>query len=243
MTVGIPVPEHPDLHILRFSQRDLQPDGALIVKRCDFQGFDTVFRHPFHPDCLPDSALGGVKHAVRFEALLAPALAAVVRVILNPNPERIVTLLEIICHIEGKGEIAVFVFPEKVAVPPDAAPLIHSSEMEQKPLVFRNGVQIDEAEIPEIFSRTKLAAHAGTETFRRKRHKDLSVRTLGPFALLCKRIIPGAIKADPVFPAKLRPGILRQDAARVDLLTPDRSHSGNCGFFMFLWFQCRNGIK
>ena len=180
---------------------------------------------------------------MRLEALLAPTLAAAVRVILNPHPERVVSLLKIIRHIEGKGEIAVFIFSEKVAVPPDTASLIHSSEMEQKPLVFRNSVQIDETEIPEVFPRPKLAAHAGTETFRRKRHKDLAVRALGPFALLCKRIIPGAIKADPVFPAKLRPGVFRQDTARVDLLAPDCRHSGNCGFFMFLWFQCRNGIK
>ena len=65
------------------------------------------------------------------EALLAPTLAAAVRVILNPHPERVVSLLKIIRHIEGKGEIAVFIFSEKVAVPPDTASLIHSSEMKQ----------------------------------------------------------------------------------------------------------------
>ena len=209
MTVRITIPEHPDLHVLRLRQSDLQADRTFIIKRCDLQLFNPLFRNPFHPDRLPDPTLGSIKHTVRFEALFASALTSAVRVILNPYPECIVALLKIICHIKREGKISVFMLSEKVAVPPDTAAMINCPEMQQEPLVFRDRVQIDKPKIPEIFSREELTAHAGTDTFGRKRNQDLAIRTLRPFILFCKRIIPGTIEADPVFTAELRARIFR----------------------------------
>ena len=243
MAVRITVPEHPDLHVLRLRQRDLQADRTFIIKRCNLQLFNPVFRNPFHPDRLPDPALGSIKHTVRFEALFASALTSAVRVVLDSYPECIVALLKIVCHIKREGKISVFMLSEKVTVPPDTAVLINRPKMQQEPLVFRDRVQVNKPKIPEIFSREKLTAHAGTDTFGRKRNQDLTIWAFRPFILFRKRIIPGTIETDPVFTAELRAWIFRQDAARVDLFTPDGRHPGNSRFFMFLWFQCRNGIK
>ena len=118
-----------------------------------------VFRHQLQPYGLPDSALGGIKHAAFFQLLFPAAEIGAVAEILYPD-EKFVVVTGVLCDIQRKRKVASGMGAGLPAVQVNDAFLIHGSEVEDHPFSLPVTGEGKVPPVPEVFSRKKLAFYA-----------------------------------------------------------------------------------
>jgi len=163
---------HPEIQLVkRFGRTQNEGYGSLVILRSDLIVDHIIFRDPFVPDALPDTTLGGVKHAAAGQSLLAPGGITGVGQIPDFYIERNGVCSDIFRNVQRKGKVAATVGAERLRTEKDGCLLIDCIKMQNAVHMvifsgnfFRRKRKF--AMIPQILLRFQPSVYSGKQGFR-----------------------------------------------------------------------------